>query len=444
MWACIDRSPDVEGVSVPQSERSLRYAAFLSYSRAADAGLATAIQQALHQFAKPWYRARAIRVFRDDSSLSVNPGLWTSITTALDDSEYFILLASPLASASPWVDRELDYWLAHHPSQTLLIAVSDGDIRWDPVGGDFDPDGTTCLPPALYGRLTEEPRWVDFRDIRGEHNLSLRVAAFRDKVADLAAPLHHIDKDELAGEDVRQHLRTLRLVRSGATALVVTTVLSIVAALVAVGQARIATEQRDVVSRQLRVSAQRQLIAVADNILRTDPRLGLRLALTANTVVPGDEARAALVHAVGATRYAGSVRHDEGADNVAFSPTADVVATADEVLKLSAVQPGAAPRLLSELPLAKDAGGELAFAPDGRTLMMAGFDGNIRFWDVSDPATPRPRGVAPTSRVSTSAAFSPDGRFLISVGRQVPQVGTFATPALPIWCGRNRWTGSAT
>ena len=56
-----------------------RYAAFISYSRAADSRLAPALRLALQRFAKPWYRPRALRVFQDDSSLSANPGLWSSV-----------------------------------------------------------------------------------------------------------------------------------------------------------------------------------------------------------------------------------------------------------------------------------------------------------------------------------------------------------------------------
>lgn len=61
------------------------YDGFVSYSHAADAQLATELQRGLQRFAKPWYRMRALRVFRDEVSLSANPGLWSSIQQALDD-----------------------------------------------------------------------------------------------------------------------------------------------------------------------------------------------------------------------------------------------------------------------------------------------------------------------------------------------------------------------
>jgi len=65
---------------------TLGYDAFISYSHALDGALAPALQTGLERFAKPWYRSRALRVFRDTASLSANPDLWSSIEKALDAS----------------------------------------------------------------------------------------------------------------------------------------------------------------------------------------------------------------------------------------------------------------------------------------------------------------------------------------------------------------------
>src|SRR5262245_35561959 len=89
------------------------YNAFISYSHAADARLAPALRTALHAFARPWNRMRALRVFRDKTSLSASPGLWAKVELALAESEYFLLLASPEAARSAWVAREVDWWLAN-------------------------------------------------------------------------------------------------------------------------------------------------------------------------------------------------------------------------------------------------------------------------------------------------------------------------------------------
>ena len=55
------------------------YDAFISYSHAKDRPVAVALQQGLHRLAKRWYQVRALRVFRDDTSLSANPNLWRAI-----------------------------------------------------------------------------------------------------------------------------------------------------------------------------------------------------------------------------------------------------------------------------------------------------------------------------------------------------------------------------
>jgi hypothetical protein len=91
------------------------YGGFLSYSHAADGLLAPRLQSGLRRFAKPWWKRRALRVFRDEASLSANPHLWSSIADALDDSGWFVLLLSPEAAQSEWVNREIDYWTEHRP-----------------------------------------------------------------------------------------------------------------------------------------------------------------------------------------------------------------------------------------------------------------------------------------------------------------------------------------
>ena len=68
---------------------------------AADGTLAPALQSALHRFGKPWYKLRALHIFKDQTNLAVNPALWTNIREALDQSLFFILFASPESAASP-------------------------------------------------------------------------------------------------------------------------------------------------------------------------------------------------------------------------------------------------------------------------------------------------------------------------------------------------------
>src|SRR5436189_4805462 len=107
------------------------YNAFISYSHAADDKFASALQNALQKFAKPWYKKRNLEIFRDESNLSASPMLWNNITKALDAAEFLILLASPASEKSKWVNKEVEYWLQHKSIDTILFALTGGSMHWD-------------------------------------------------------------------------------------------------------------------------------------------------------------------------------------------------------------------------------------------------------------------------------------------------------------------------
>ena len=220
----------------------MQYQAFLSYSHAVDSKLGAVLQSALQRFAKPWYRLRNLRVFRDKTGLSVSPGLWPEIEAALATSEYFILLAAPEAAASEWVGREVQWWCANRSADKLLIVLTSGELTWG--DGDFDWTRTTALPGGLMNVIRQEPMYLDLRWARSIGDLSLRNPRFREAVAELAAPLHGRSKDALIGEDIRQHRRTLRLAWSVGVGLVLLTVTSAAAGWTAVQQRNRATHAR--------------------------------------------------------------------------------------------------------------------------------------------------------------------------------------------------------
>ena len=212
----------------------MAYDAFISYSHADDGLLAPRLQQGLQRFAKPWWRRRALHVFRDETALSANPGLWSSITSALDDSEWFVLLASPDAAHSEWVNREVEYWCANHDPQRVLPVLTNGEWAWDKAKGDFDWARCTSVPVALRSVFSEEPRHIDMRWVRTEEQLDLHDGRFRDQVAELAAPMHGLAKDDIAGEDVREHRRTLRIAWGGVVLLLLLLAASVAGAVQAV------------------------------------------------------------------------------------------------------------------------------------------------------------------------------------------------------------------
>lgn len=185
--------------------------AFMVYSHSRDSALAAALQSALTQFAKPWYKMRSLRIFRDATNLSASPALWTSIREVLSSAEYLILLASPEAARSRWVQAEVEYWLKEQPASKILVALTGGEIAWDNSAADFDWSRTTALPESLRGAFREEPFYIDLRWARGDEYLSLRNPMFLDSVASFAAALHGRPKDDLVGRSVREQQRARRI-----------------------------------------------------------------------------------------------------------------------------------------------------------------------------------------------------------------------------------------
>lgn len=195
------------------------YDAFISYSHVKDRPLAAALQVAVQKLGKPWYRRRSLHVFRDDASLSATPELWPSIERALGEARYLILLASPEAAASPWVAKELEYWLAKKKADTLLIGVTDGELRWDHTVDDFCWAEHPPLPAILKGRFANEPRWVDLRAFR--KTVDQRDIAFIEAAANFAAAIQGVAKQDLLSQEVRQQRRALHLAWSAAGMLAV-------------------------------------------------------------------------------------------------------------------------------------------------------------------------------------------------------------------------------
>jgi MTH538 TIR-like domain (DUF1863) len=291
------------------------YDAFVSYSHAGDGELAPALQAGIERFAKPWYRSRALRVFRDQTSLSADPGLWSAIEIALSRSSWFVLMASPKAAASPWVDRELRWWLERRSVKRLLIVVTSGTLEWDEAAGDFDPAGSTALPAALRGAFDEEPRWVDCRWSDSSAQVSRANPDLQQVVADVAATIRGVAKDELVGVHVREHKRTVRLASAAVTALVTLLVVAVAAAVVAI-------TQRNTAREQTRIATSRQLAVESRANLDGRPGLALLQALEAVRTSATPEARGALLSAIQQDpRRVAILPSPGGAQSVATSPT---------------------------------------------------------------------------------------------------------------------------
>jgi hypothetical protein len=144
-----------------------RYHAFISYSHdPRQSVIAEALQQAIQRFAKPFWRRRAVRLFRDQTNLSANPNLWGTIVEALRDSRFLILIASPKAARSSWVSREIEWWLSRRDTEAIIVVLTEGVLLWD--GNRFSDGETTALPTIARTAFQVEPLWLDLTGIAAD------------------------------------------------------------------------------------------------------------------------------------------------------------------------------------------------------------------------------------------------------------------------------------
>ncbi|MGD9981897.1 MAG: TIR domain-containing protein [Hyphomonadaceae bacterium] len=131
----------------------MRYRAFLSYSRQDDRS-ANWLHRALDTYRSPKgmsegaagpIPARLHPIFRDRTDMSGGGDLTEKIHQALADSEALIVLCSPAAAASPWVNREVEQFCALGKEHRVFPVIAAGLDDVADVEQSF-------FPPALRGR----------------------------------------------------------------------------------------------------------------------------------------------------------------------------------------------------------------------------------------------------------------------------------------------------
>ena len=152
-----------------------KYRAFLSYSHA-DAAVAKRVHAHLEGFRidKELVRRatpagpvpKALRpIFLDRNDFDAGSSIGASTRAALDDAAAFILIASPDAARSKYVNEEVRLFRWHHPERPLIPLIVKGKPG--------DPD-LECFPPTLRfamgadGMMTDVPADFIAADLRDE------------------------------------------------------------------------------------------------------------------------------------------------------------------------------------------------------------------------------------------------------------------------------------
>lgn len=157
------------------------YRAFISYSHS-DEQWARWLQRALEKYqlpktfrkSHPDLPARLYPIFRDRDELASAHDLSESIRKAMDDSDALIVICSPAARASHWVNEEIRRFQASERRQNIFCFM---------VSGCPDPKAADCaFPHALLldedGKMLHEPLAADATPQGdGKHNAMLKIAA---------------------------------------------------------------------------------------------------------------------------------------------------------------------------------------------------------------------------------------------------------------------------
>ena len=227
---------------------NFRYRAFLSYSHR-DRRWADWLHRALERYRVPDRLAqgttgerrlppRLAPIFRDRDELPSSPSLSAAIREALADSEALIVICSPHAARSRWVDEEIRQFRALGRGERIFCCIVDG------VPGSGDD--RECLPPSLRGDgsgAAADPLAADARQ-EGDGRSGAKLK--------LIAGLLGVGLDELRQRDLRRRYRQLAAVTAGALVVAVVTVSLAVFALLARGEAdRRRTQAEDLIGFML-------------------------------------------------------------------------------------------------------------------------------------------------------------------------------------------------
>lgn len=181
-----------------------KYCAFICYSQA-DARAAEVLQRRLESYRVPGHLVgrrgargpipeRLTPIFRDAAELAASGDISADLKAALAQSDALIVLCSPVAAKSRWVNAEIEFFRNQQPATARpVLAVL---LSGEPV---------EAFPPAL---LPNQPVWEQPYPLAAD----FRPARERGKDADLRliAALLGVGFDELRQREQSRQLRRLR------------------------------------------------------------------------------------------------------------------------------------------------------------------------------------------------------------------------------------------
>jgi tetratricopeptide (TPR) repeat protein len=242
---------------------TFRFKAFISYSHR-DREWSAWLQRSLETYRIPKRLVgtksgfgpvprRLTPVFRDREDLPPAFDLSTKVKESLETSETLIVICSPSAARSTWVNEEIRYFQSLGREERILALIVDGDPQPD------DP-GQQCFPSALMAKLDGSPREPLAADARKWADGKL-LAKLK-----IVSGILGIRLDDLRRRDM-QRTRRSRFVAT----------ISAAAILLLTGSLIFTTLSSQKAARLQRTSTEDLLSYMLGNLKRLDPIVGLEV-----------------------------------------------------------------------------------------------------------------------------------------------------------------------
>jgi tetratricopeptide (TPR) repeat protein len=258
----------------------VRYSAFISYNHK-DRRWANWLHRQLETYRIPdnlhgrdspvgTIGPRLPPVFQDREELASSSDLAASVREALSQSASLIVICSPNAAASRWVNEEIRAFHALGRSTRIQCLIVDGEPHAADNTG-LHP-GPECFPPALFENGQFEPLAADLRP-----HMDGKQAAKLKLIAGILA----VDYDTLRQRDaVRRQKRMALLTAASATGFLIMSGLTAFALL----QRSTAIAQRDL-ARQKTLTAERTVDFVKSMFVVSDPSEAKGATITAREIL---------------------------------------------------------------------------------------------------------------------------------------------------------------
>lgn len=222
-----------------------RYWAFISYSHC-DTAIAKWLHRSLEQYRVPRslqnsggpLPRRLFPVFRDREEIPTSSDLGATIRTALETSQFLIVICSPDSARSRWVEEEIRGFKQMHGEDRVLGLI----VRGEPNGTDkprFEEE--ECFPFAFCHRIAPDGTAEQIEPIAAD----IRPGQDTRKVAllRLVAGILGVAFDSLWQRERRR--KTQRIFVASAAAAVVVGTLTVLSLLLTAEQSRSKTASRE-------------------------------------------------------------------------------------------------------------------------------------------------------------------------------------------------------